>query len=399
MPAIFITAIFLGSYEMTSTENSKGKYSSPLFDKVTLPLHEILRSTPILESRGNRPLQMEFKDQLNALVLFHLNGYESARELIQVLKEDDFARNNIAPEKGISRSSFSEAINTRGLDQFLYVFQELRKKACSILPKNYSDLGDLVAIDGSFIDSVLSMVWADFRGNSKKAKLHLGFNINQGIPHKLYLTDGKGNERPFVDIILAPGQTGVLDRGYQCHKNFDTLQEMNKHFVCRIKANTHKECIEKFITNPDSIVFYDARVLLGKTELSRTKKELRVVGYKINGTKFWVATDRFDLSADKIALIYKLRWDIEIFFGWWKRHLKVYHLIARSKEGLHIQILSGLITYLLLAIYCREQYAEPVSIKRVRELRIKIQNELREIDNANKEVLDENSQSLTYASP
>ena len=80
---------------------------------------------------------------------------------------------------------------------------------------------------------------------------------------------------------------------------------------------------------------------------------------------------------NSLAAAYKLRWDIENFFAWWKRHLKVYHLIARSKHGLMVQILAGLITYLLLAIYCYEQHNEKVSIKRVRQLRIKIQNELR----------------------
>ncbi|MGR3302723.1 MAG: transposase, partial [Candidatus Scalindua sp.] len=72
---------------------------------------------------------------------------------------------------------------------------------------------------------------------------------------------------------------------------------------------------------------------------------------------------------------YKLRWNIEIFFGWWKRHLKIYHLIARSPYGLMVQILAGLITYLLLAIYCHNNFNEKVSIKRVRELRFKIKNE------------------------
>ncbi|ACL02908.1 hypothetical protein Dalk_1205 [Desulfatibacillum aliphaticivorans] len=42
-----------------------------------------------------------------------------------------------------------------------------------------------------------------------------------------------------------------------------------------------------------------------------------------------------------------------------------------------VQILAGLITYLLLAIHCQENFQESVSIKRVRELRILIQNELR----------------------
>ena len=91
------------------------------------------------------------------------------------------------------------------------------------------------------------------------------------------------------------------------------------------------------------------------------------MGYTIDGAKYWVATSRYDLTAEQIAFIYKLRWDIEKFFAWWKRHLKVYHLIARSEYGLMVQILSGLITYLLLAIYCREQHNEKVSIKRVRE--------------------------------
>jgi len=178
-------------------------------------------------------------------------------------------------------------------------------------------------------------------------------------------------------MILSPGQTGVMDRGYQAHDLFDLWQEENKHFVCRIKASTKKICIEAKEINQDSNIFYDAIVLLGTPGVNQTKKSLRLVGYTVDGTRYWVATSRFDLTAEQIALIYKLRWDIEKFFAWWNRHLKAYHLIARSEYGLMVQILAGLITYLLLVIYCREQHNEKVSIKRVRELRIKIQNEIR----------------------
>lgn len=380
----------------------KRKYLVPSFRDIRKPLTQLLPNSPPLESRGNRPLQMTFEDQLDALIFFHLEEHTSARHLIQVLQEDKFARNNIAPEGGISRSSFSEAINERGLEQFMYVFAQLQKQACSILPKKYADLGNLVAIDGSLIDSVLSMTWADYRKGSKKAKLHLGFNINQGIPQKLFLTKGNDGERPFVRRILAPGQTAIMDRGYQSNKNFDELQEEQKHFVCRIKGNTHKTVIEKYDVDPDSMIFYDAKVLLGDEGQKQTQKPLRLVGYLVDGTKYWIATDRFDLSADEIALIYKLRWEIEKFFGWWKRHLRVYHLIARSKHGLMVQILSGLITYLLLAIYCHEQYGERVSIKRVRELRIKIQNETREVNSVPPDPGDTVSpptNEQSYASP
>lgn len=380
---------------------SRRRYFVPSFKQVTNTVTHILPNTPRLDSRGNRPLQMTFEDQLNALIFFHLEEHTSARHLIQTLQEDDFARNNIAPEDGISRSSFSEAINERGLEQFVYVFAQLQKKASSILPKKYSELGDLVSIDGSLIDSVLSMTWADYRKGAKKAKIHLGFNVNQGIPQKLFLTEGSAGERPFVCKILEPGQTGIMDRGYQSHKDFDDLQEEQKHFVCRIKGNTLKTCLEEYDIEPDGIISYDAKVLLGGGGPKQTKKPLRLVGYCVDGKKYWVATDRFDLTADEIALIYKFRWEIEKFFGWWKRHLRVYHLIARSKHGLMVQILSGLITYLLLAIYCHEQHGERVSIKRVRELRIKIQNETRELEKMPPDQDDTDSQQpeSLYASP
>jgi hypothetical protein len=112
-------------------------------------------------------------------------------------------------------------------------------------------------------------------------------------------------------------------------------------------------------------------------------------------------SDGHDLTAEDIALVYKLRWDIEKFFAWWKRHLHVYHLIARSQYGLMVQILGGLITYLLLAIYCHEEYGERVSIKRVRSLRNKINNEIRLLEVFGNHATDIISQQniRLYASP
>ena len=241
---------------------------------------------PPLEAQGHRPLKMTFEDQLKALIFFHLEEHTSAQHLLQVLEEDGFARDVIAPEKGIKKSSFGEAINSRGLEQLVHIYQNLQSEALDVLPKDHDELGDLIGIDGSLIDACLSMHWADYRKGAKEI-------------------------------------------------------------------------------NPDSNIFYDAIVLLGTPGVNQTKKPLRLVGYTVDGPRYWVATTRYDLTAEQIALIYKLRWDIEKFFAWWKRHLKVYHLIARSEYGLMVQILAGLITYLLLAIYCREQHNEKVSIKRV----------------------------------
>ena len=169
----------------------------------------------------------------------------------------------------------------------------------------------------------------------------------------------------------------MSDRGYQSHHDFDQLQAAGKHFVTRIKENTVKTCLESYPVVPGSLVFDDAKVLLGREGVNQSQTPLRLVGYTVEGKSYWIATSRFDLTAEQIALIYKLRWQIETFFAWWKRHLKVYHLISRSRHGLMIQMLAGLITYILLAIYCQEQHGEPVSIHRVRQLRNQILNESR----------------------
>ena len=351
--------------------------SSISFSDLLNPALKAMNAMPELESRGNRPLKMSFEDHLRALVFFHLEEHTSAQHLLQKLKEDGFAREQIAPENGIEKSSFSEATNTRGLEQFLHVFENLQQKASHLLPNAHKELGQLVGIDGSLIDGTLSMLWADYRKASKKAKVHVGFDLNRSIPRKVHLTDGNGAERPFVSRILSKGQTGVLDRGYQCHELFDQWQEDDQLFICRIKASTKKKIVSQQATPAGSIVFFDAMVLLGTAGVNQSQRPLRLVGYEVDHVKYWIATNRYDLSAEQIAQAYKLRWNIENFFAWWKRHLKVYHLIARSSYGLMVQILSGLITYLLLAIYCHNHYKEKVSIRRVRQLRTQIENELR----------------------
>ncbi|MEZ4527343.1 MAG: hypothetical protein R2941_15600 [Desulfobacterales bacterium] len=95
-------------------------------------------------------------------------------------------------------------------------------------PVSIPDWKILFFIDGSMIKAVLSIYWADYRSH--------------GIPSAIFLTAGN-RERPFVSRTLSAGQTGVMDRGYQCHKLFESLRSEKKSFVCRIKSDTTMECI------------------------------------------------------------------------------------------------------------------------------------------------------------
>ena len=73
-----------------------------------------------------------------------------------------------------------------------------------------------------------------------------------------------------------------MDRGYQSHDLFDQWQENDIHFVCRIKGNTQKTCIKELSFEAGCNIFYDAIVLLGQPGVNETKKDLRLVGYKLD---------------------------------------------------------------------------------------------------------------------
>ncbi len=137
----------------------------------------------------------------------------------------------------------------------LEVFDRLSRKVSKCLGITHAKLGNLVAIDGSLIDATLSMTWADYKSSSNKAKVHLGFDLNRNIPIKLYMTEGNGSERPFVSCILEPGQTGVLDRGYQDHDRFDEWIDDEKHFVARLKNNTKWDVIDRLPFNKNGKIF------------------------------------------------------------------------------------------------------------------------------------------------
>ncbi len=87
-----------------------------------------------------------------------------------------------------------------------------------------------------------------------------------------------------------------MDRGWQCHKQFDRLQRESKSFVCRIKRNTTLTVINENTVDPDSYIFCDSVVLPGTPGISRSEIPLRVIAYRIGSQSYFIATDRHDLS-------------------------------------------------------------------------------------------------------
>lgn len=89
----------------------KQRRKARAFKLLLAPIFERFKSDNELESRGYRPLQMTFDDQLKALIFYHLEEFSSGSDLLQALEQNDFAKECVAPPKGIKKSAFFEAIN------------------------------------------------------------------------------------------------------------------------------------------------------------------------------------------------------------------------------------------------------------------------------------------------
>lgn len=366
-------SILPSSPPFPSTHGELGTLS-PTFSRLIAPLETQLPYLPPLVSGSNRPLAFTFEFQARALVYYHTEAFTSAQDLLQAAHDDPWANRLLVPATGLGESTFYEANASRGSQQLLALVDRLSQKVSRQLKVAHLALGALVALDGSLIEASLSMHGAAYSSSQRKAKVHVGFDLNRGLPRQLALTAGNGAERPFVSTFLAPGETGVVDRGYVDYQLFDTWINEGKHFVARIRKNAQWELLEALPLPPNTNLFFFAKVRLGDAA-HRMTPPLFLIGFKNRGKVYWIVTDRQDLSAEQLAFIFALRWEIESFFAWWKKHLDVYHLLSRNPHGVLLQLLAGLVTYLLLLLYCQQRYGEPPALRRLRQLRRQIRRE------------------------
>ena len=85
-------------------------------------------------------------------------------------------------------------------------------------------------------------------------------------------------------------------------------------------------------------------------------EKLRRVKFYDHETKrtFVFLTNNMELSAVHIALLYKNRWQVELFFKWIKQHLKIKSFWGTSENAVRIQIYNAIIAYCLIAIVGHE---------------------------------------------
>ena len=206
---------------LSSSNKAESGLVSPTFSTLIAPMEAQLPHLPPLVSGSNRPLEYTFAHPARALVYYHTETFSSGQALLQAAHEDPLAHQLMVPDSGLGKTTFYDANADRGGPQMLALVHRLSKKVSKHLKVDHLDLGQLRAIDGSLIQASLSMAWAEYASTQRKAKAHMGFNLNQGLPWNLALTEGKGAERPFVSSFLEEGETGVVDRGYVDYQGFD----------------------------------------------------------------------------------------------------------------------------------------------------------------------------------
>jgi len=214
-------------------------------------------------------------------------------------------------------------------------------------------LAALTAVDGTVLRAVPRMAWAPAGGPGQAIKLHLYFNVFDQIPEVWAITPGHVSEPKVLAQTVPPGSLIVADRNYG--HDFALLAQLRAqgiHFVLRLFNNLILEPVgpERPLTEADrrAGVVWDRLVRFG---VHGDGPVFRVVRVEANGEVFHLVTTREDLSAELIGLIYRQRWQIELFFKWIKTILNCRHWLAESPAGVQIQIYCVLIASLLLMLW------------------------------------------------
>jgi hypothetical protein len=313
------------------------------------------------DKAGNRQL---FFDQYAALLLLYffnpiltsLRGLQQSTGLEKVQQRLGCRRT--------SRGALSEA--ARVFDAA--ALQEIITALAGRIPHpataiDQQALKDLTAVDGSLLPGLSRMAWALWLDEQHRAaKMHLAFEVLRGIPVGVTVTAGNACERQQLRLLLQPGRLYVIDRGYAEYQLFQDIIDAGSSFIGRLRDNAVWQVIEERPVSAAAQaagIRQDLVVWLGGDQSGAVFKQRLRAAVVETGKKdsqgrpevLLLATDCLDLDAELIALGYKFRWSVELFFRWFKCILGCQHLLSTSRNGVTIQVYLAVIASLLISLW------------------------------------------------
>jgi len=230
----------------------------------------------------------------------------------------------------------------------------------------------LYALDSTTIDLCLSLFpWAKFRKHKAAVKMHTLLDLHGNIPTFISITDGKVHDVNILDEILPEaGAIYVMDRGYIDFERLYVFTLSSAFFVVRTKSNILLQRRYSHPVDKSTGVRSDHTVILSAFDSAKVYPDaLRRVSYLDVETRkrFKFLTNNFALPALTIALIYKSRWQVELFFKWIKQHLRIKAFYGTGENAVKTQLWIAVSVYVLVAIV-RKRLGLQVSLYQILQI-------------------------------
>lgn len=291
-------------------------------------------------------------DQLVSLLFCQLSGRQALRDLVDSFNSKSAHHYHLGT-RDIRRSSLADANRERPVAIFQETFFYLLEKVRDRLPKQ--DATEMVRlIDATTIDLNLNQFeWAKFRSTKAGIKLHTVYDPHAEVPVFFEMTNAKVNDRKALSSLpMLPGITYVVDRAYNDYSWYYSLTQQGSKFVGRMKSNAVYDVVETRPAKGDGVLADEFIMLSAKKAKRDCPIPLRRITFRREEDQkllVFISND-LECSAQEIASLYKQRWQIELFFKWIKQNLKIKRFLGRSENAVHIQVLTAMISYLLIKL-------------------------------------------------
>ena len=297
-------------------------------------------------------------NHLLVLLFGQLSNREGLRDLIVTITPFKSAFHHLGFGKNVSRSNLSKANETRDVR----IFKEFANKMVSLARDKRSGIkefflsNNVYAFDSSTISLCLSVFWWTKLHHGKGGvKLHELYDVKNDIPSFSVITDASVSDSKVMNLIPYERESFyIFDRAYMATRHLFSIEMTSAYFVVREKHKMVYEVVEdKDYNNPQTGIMADQTI---RFKGHKTKKQYpnnlrRVVFYDHEGNRTFVFyTNNFDVTAEDVALLYKYRWRVELFFKWMKQHLRIKEFYGTSENAVKIQIYAAIIAYCLVVI-------------------------------------------------
>jgi hypothetical protein len=337
---------------------NKGKY---VFAQIMELIHPQEFDRCVAKYNGNfRVRQLSCWHQFLSLSFGQLTHRESLRDLVNCLQAHQSKLYHLGLTQGISRSTLADASEKRDWRIYADLAQVLIRRARRQNPSSVDLEGlelnnQIYALDSTTIDLCLEVFWwAKFRRHKAAIKLHTLLDIRCQIPCFIHITDGLTHDVNVLDILQFEADAFyVMDRGYLDWERLYRICQSQAYFVCRAKSNlAFVRLYSHQVDRATGLVCDQTIRLKNHCAAKHYPQHLRRIKYhdKELGKTFVFLTNHFEAKALEVALLYKHRWQIELFFKWIKQHLRIKVFWGENANAVKTQVWVAVCTYVLVAI-------------------------------------------------